>query len=654
MISYSKLRGRIFNKKAKTLSSLIFDYHQKHSLKREINSLEAKYIIKDIFNSLDLKHFDYLNEVDDLVKFLIDVKRNEVDINLLDFTQEKKDDLLNILNAYNQFLDKHNLADIADIEKWVFENIDEKYEVDEFENENLHFFDSKLQKKIYDKIKNQVLKEEFLEESEIKTIECFDEFDEVVKTFKIIKSLLDNGIKENEIKIIVTDIDKYFKIFETLAYEYKIPVFSTKGVELKRYEKGRIYATQKAKHLKEKLKKLNINIPLEDIKKDILNERILVKNGIEITETNQVYVYKDINYLFLVGANIDTFPPTREKHIFYTKDYEKLFFKNNLYKSSYDIIKRIKKIAKNIIAFYKKDNLTILIEQNPYNFDFKYTSKKENLSTPYENIPIKYNKTSVSQINTYNNCPKEYFYKYILKLSPPKENEEMDIMLRGEIMHKAFEIAVSKKIFDIDTLINRAYEDKEIKDKLIHNIYEEIYKKELIPILQNFIEDISKRDLTNSEVEKTIYLDKNLNIQEDEGFFVGKIDRIDINDEITIIDYKSSSSKTYKDFLIQDNKIKDIQLGLYMYWAKQKYKKPTNASLMTFKKEIKEFVKIKECQGDVEKQGRSIKNLCYNQDYENRLKTQIFDTIKNIENGKFDYSDSPNCEYCNYVKICKG
>ena len=73
----------------------------------------------------------------------------------------------------------------------------------------------------------------------------------------------------------------------------------------------------------------------------------------------------------------------------------------------------------------------------------------------------------MSQINTYTKCPKQYFFKYVLKLkAPQEETEEMDIMLKGKIMHKAFEIAVSENIYDIETLIIKAYEDEEIKNEL--------------------------------------------------------------------------------------------------------------------------------------------------------------------------------------------
>jgi ATP-dependent helicase/DNAse subunit B len=619
--------------------------------------LDSKFIIQNIVKNLNLKHFDYLDGFDEITGFLIEVKRNDVDIDELDFEKIKKEELKIILNVYNEFLKEKNLADIADIEKFVLENIDEKYEVDEFENEHIHFFDSKLQKKIYEKIKSEDLKEKLPDKNtEIKTLECFDEFDEVVKVFKLIRELIDNGESIDNIKIFATDIDKYFKIFETLAYEYKIPVYSTKGLEVKRYKKGRIYAKQKVKHLQKKLRNLGIDVNIKDLEKELLNEMFLVKNGIEITETNQIYLYNDIKHLFLVGANIESFPPSRDKNIFYIKDYEKIFYKNSLYKSSLSILDRMQKIAKNIIATHQKGNLSILIDKNPLNKTFEFNSKKEEVSKAYENVPYELKRCSVSQINTYTKCPKQYFFKYVLGLKAPQEEmEEMDIMLKGKIMHKAFEIAVREDISDIEVLIKKTYVDEEIKKELTGSVYEELYKVELRKMLKNFLEYIKETDTSNSKVEYKIFLDENLEIINEENyqqsdpmnyFFKGVIDRLDIEEEIKIIDYKSSDSKKKSYFEIKEGRIKDIQLGLYSYWAKQKHNKPVNASLITFKKGFNEFVKMKEC--DKEKGF-----ICYNPEYEKTLKNYLFDTIAKIKNGEFNYIDEPDCEYCDYVKICK-
>lgn len=82
MITYSKLRGD------KTLSSLIFDFHQKHSIKREISFIESKYILAEIVKNNN--YFKYLKKFDDITNFIIDVKRNEVDIKTLSFDDTKK------------------------------------------------------------------------------------------------------------------------------------------------------------------------------------------------------------------------------------------------------------------------------------------------------------------------------------------------------------------------------------------------------------------------------------------------------------------------------------------------------------------------------------------------------------------------------------
>jgi len=643
MITYSKLRG------GKTLSSLIFDFHQKHSTKREISFLETKLILNEIVKSND--YFGYLKEFEDITNFIIDTKRNEVDINKLSFDEAKKDALIEILEKYNNFVKEYNLADLGDIEKFVYENINEKYDIDEFEREGIHFFTSKLQKKIVSKISKNIIKETLPNNNaEIKTIEAFDEFDEVVKTFKMIKELLDKG--ENDIKIFTTDIDRYFKIFESLSYEYKIPIFSSKGVELKRYQKGRQIAKQKAKLTHDKLKKLNIKVDIQELENQFLNERFLYKKGIEITETNQIFIHKNIKHLFLVGANIDNFPPSREKNIFYTPEFEKVFFKNNLYTSTLAILNRMKKIAQNIYTIHQTDKLSILIEKNPLNKNFSFTTQKENNKKEYTKTPYTPKNISVSQINTYNKCPKQYFFKYVLNLTAPTQNkDEMEITLKGKILHKALEISAKEKLDDIDMIIEKTYNDEEIKKELKNDIYETIYKIELKPIIKNFLEYIKNIDTSNSKFEYNIYLDENLQITDEKNYYLkGVIDRLDIDDKITIIDYKSSENKSKnKDML----NLKDIQLGLYTYWAKQKFDKEVEAYLISFKKEISQFATLKECEEEYIKKGRSIKVICYNKEYENKILNHIKTITKKIKNGEFDYIDEPDCEYCEFEKICK-
>lgn len=241
----------------------------------------------------------------------------------------------------------------------------------------------------------------------------------------------------------------------------------------------------------------------------------------------------------------------------------------------------------------------------------------------------------------------------------------MDVMLKGKIMHSAFEIAIKENINDIEVLIQKSYKDEEIQNELTGSIFEELYKVELRKILENFLKYIKTINTNNSKVEYKIFLNEHLEIINEEKyqqndpqeyFFKGIIDRLDIEEEqIKVVDYKSSNSKNYSEFKVQNKneKIKDIQLGLYTYWAKHKFNKPVNASLITFKKEIDEFVNMRECDGDELKERNKTIAICYNPAYEEKLKNHIFNTVTKIKNGEFDYIDEPDCDYCDYRKICK-
>ncbi len=176
-------------------------------------------------------------------------------------------------------------------------------------------------------------------------------------------------------------------------------------------------------------------------------------------------------------------------------------------------------------------------------------------------------------------------------------------------------------------------------------------------MLENFVP--YAKTLQNSLVEQRFYLDKELKpCTKEEHFIVGFIDRIDINDEITIVDYKSSKRDSVDTKRVEDIiEIKDLQLGLYALWAKQKYGKKVNASLLTFNTgneelDYVEFANLKEC--DQPEYSRNKPQFaCYNEEYEQALKDRIFEVKENIEQGRFDINEEADCTWCDFKKICE-
>jgi len=649
-------------------------YHNK-SIK--ISYFEAFVIISNIIKSLKLSHFNFADEdiIKNITQYLIDVKRNGASFK---FSKDKNKDLELILTKYNEFLQKNNLADIAEVEKAVLEYVkNNKIEVfsDIFENENIHFFQSKLQKEIFKHLIKTPKINTYSNTPNQYIIKSYNKFDEVKNALKIVRDLAKTKQDLKNILIITTDIDEYYPIFEVLFDEYGLNGYSTKGIKKKYLN---IDIQNEIALIIDKLKRLNLSFDKKQIEKEILESRVVIKNdGLVITETNQIYHYEEFEHIIFVGADTTKFPPTRKKHLFWYSEFEKDFYLNNLYKFGVDIYQNIKKRAKNLYIIYSqydkkvKKELSFIIDKDLLPYKPKFNSELDNYKNLKKVMPefdfrcdikdIEVKTLSASKINTYLKCPREYFYKYELNIEPPKEQtNEMEATLQGSIMHKAFELIVKDypKINPIHHYIKLAYNDSEIKDKLKGDIFEEIYKIKLEKLIENFIDYLQEIDVTNSKTELLFYLDKDLKIGNKDNYFIkGFIDRIDINDEITIIDYKSKKvTNLDKDKINQILELKDVQLGLYIYWAKQMYNKKVNANLLSFNtdKGYSYFASIKECD-KIEFKRNIPQFACYNNEYEQKLKKTIFDTKNNIENKLFDYdnSDEEHCQWCEYNMVCR-
>ena len=642
-----------------TLSEFIDRLYQEDKVK--ISILEAQVIIQNIISSLSLTHFKKIdNEITkSITTHIINTKRNQLPFK---YEKDKNRDLSMILDEYNRFLSKHNLADISDIETSVLNYLkNHKIEVfaDEFENDNISFFTSKLQKQIFNQL-HKTLKTKKYSNTPIQyIIKSYNKYEEVANALKILKDL-----DSKNVLIITTNIDEYYPIFEALFNEYNIDGYSTKGIKKKHLN---ISIHQELNSTIAKFKKFNLSFNKNELKKELLESRIIIQNsGVTITETNQIYSYNEIENIIFIGTDNINFPPTRDKHLFYYKGYEKDFSLNNLYLSSVDIYQNIKNRAKKLYIIYSeydkktKKELSFIIDKNLIPYTPKYKSKldyfkenreiKDNHNYHITNKEIKIKHLSASQINTYQKCPKQYFYKYILSLKPPKEKtDEMEVSLQGSIMHKVFEFMIKEPNNANRYYIDKAYQDEKIKPYLKGDIFEKIYEIKLNQYIDKFRE-YQKSLVGDIKVEQEFYLDEHLEISDENNYFIkGIIDRIDENEEITIIDYKSKKIDKLDNKKIKETQeLKDVQLGLYLYWVKKNYNKPATAHLLSFNnKNYIHFTTIKDRNCDKQE-------ICYDEEYEKTLKNIIFTTKENIENHKFPKNpDEEVCKWCDYQSLCR-
>lgn len=259
----------------------------------------------------------------------------------------------------------------------------------------------------------------------------------------------------------------------------------------------------------------------------------------------------------------------------------------------------------------------------------KYKDELKGIKEAQIDFDIKSKVYSVSQLKTYQSCPKKYLYSYIYKI-PTEPKHYFDF---GVSAHSVFE----KIIFDINKLPKDAVFAKAVsmlrknwisKGYLDSDQEKEYFEKGVIAI-RNFID----RELELQKENRSLVSQEEKFLIEVEGKKIyGIIDRVDmVNSKYQILDYKTSNSMMTKDQLKED-----LQLFVYSLALKElkgKYPEKIGLWYVIFDK-ISE-IKFEELE------------------YE-KLKMIILDVISKIE--KKDFKPIPSsfsCKYCDYNKICK-
>ena len=142
---------------------------------------------------------------------------------------------------------------------------------------------------------------------------------------------------------------------------------------------------------------------------------------------------------------------------------------------------------------------------------------------------------SFSALKVYENCPKQYELKEILRMPSRKIEDSKGALAKGNFVHEVLEIAVKEKVAEKQAL----YQIAESLHKKPEWMY--VNLESILPLFEVFWLRNKDRISNNLMVEKWFAVPI-------EGFvFKGKIDRVDLLDpstkEIEIIDYKTGKSE---------------------------------------------------------------------------------------------------------------
>lgn len=402
---------------------------------------------------------------------------------------------------------------------------------------------------------------------------------------------------------------------------------------------------------------LYLSYPKQDEKK----EKIISDFLIELNKICEIQDY-DLNKL--------------EEFIFCDSElFEKFSVQDllNMNFENWELIAKISRVNETLTRIQKRIENKTETDGNEYCGIITDTNLLNELYSRFSNKPF-----SITELETYAQCPFKYFINYILQPEIEEEIEE-DIQRNefGIIIHQILyrflkNIKSNNRNFYEELKNNRENLSRELKiiAKDIIKIYERlnpffflteeiIIGTEKIPsILDEFLEFEANQGNSNTIIPSDFELSIISKMTTDDISFdlKGKIDRIDIdeaNSRFKVIDYKTGEPPKRNDYKERIS----FQLPLYLVLVRS-YFQSLNKNLEIDDAEfIKLSTKKKEGVKKISFKSDIVQNSNLYEELDLTLK-KITELVMKIKNGKFNLTTIENyekriCQRCNYQGICR-
>lgn len=243
---------------------------------------------------------------------------------------------------------------------------------------------------------------------------------------------------------------------------------------------------------------------------------------------------------------------------------------------------------------------------------------------------------SPTAVNTYIKCPRQYFYSYILDLTPKDGNP--DSLNFGKAVHSACEFAVNYakgkgKYPSKEDFINEF--KKALNELPMSSFKQREYHIERgeKALSEYYIQ------MCNTPISMLYEVEKRISFELDGIEFYGIIDRIDKNPDgtYTIYDYKTGGAKDSK-IICPNGDHEDYynQMGLYKYYYEKSTGNKVKETIFIFPEEFKDNFTLDLTQDDCK-----------------AIDEKFREAILNIRNYKFNPTPTEKaCEYCAYKDFC--
>lgn len=319
-----------------------------------------------------------------------------------------------------------------------------------------------------------------------------------------------------------------------------------------------------------------------------------------------------------------------ERRLFYvamTRARDFLYFTAAKYYGEGKREKKITPYIQEALGESYASQLTVRMRDGSDQLSFLDWKKVDELEIKPVRQPVTY--LSHSQLSTFDTCPLQYKYRYILKIPVPPSGA----LTFGDTIHRTmrafYQLVQEGKQPSVDTLLT-LFDDHWVSVGFGEKMYEEKMKMHGVDLLKGFYEKGYDPNVIPTSLEEAfkIKITPSLTLG-------GKIDRVDTLDDgtIEIIDYKTGQAPKSRDVT------KDPQLTVYALSAigEGVYKRAPEKVIVSFYFfEDQNKVSAVRTPGELE-----------------QAKKDIADKAEAISRSDFQPTPGKHCDFCEFRLICE-